>query len=539
MSCTTCTAGAAGTMNAAAAEPTQGQQGYAHPLALIGSGPGDPELITCKGRRLLSEADIIIYDYLANPKFLALAKPDARLISVGKKGFTKHITQDEINAILIEQAQAYPKARIVRLKGGDPFLFGRGGEEAQALAAVGIPFEIVPGITAGIAAPAFAGIPVTQRHVASSVAFITGHETPEKTESSIDWKHLALGCDTLCFYMGVKNLPMISRRLIEAGRSPKTPVALVRWGSLPEQESLVSTLDCVADDAQKRNFQAPAIIVVGEVVQLREQLSWFERRPLFGKTVVVTRARTQASGLTKRLEHLGARVLEVPAIRIEALPDTDCLQAAIASLGAYAWTIFTSVNGADLFFAALRRAGLDARAFAGCKVAAIGEATAEACIRWGIYPDLVPERYVAESMAEALLDAGAAGKRILIPRAQEARETLPELLGEAGCEVNVLPLYQTLPEYGSSSLKQAIELMGEGGVDAVTFTSSSTVKNFWALMEEECGADCTRQLLEKTGLFSIGPVTSKTLHEFGLEPTAEATIYTIEGLIACLEAVLA
>lgn len=509
---------------------------------LIGAGPGDPELITLKGIRALEQADVVIYDYLANKAFLQYADPNAELIFVGKKGFTDHVTQPEINDLIVKKAlEAHddePRV-IARLKGGDPFVFGRGGEEALALVAAGIPFEVVPGITSGIAAPAYAGIPVTHRHVASSVAFVTGHEDPTKDETAINWEHLAQGVDTICFYMGVKNLPLISKNLLRFGRPADEPVALVRWGTTPRQETLVSTLAHVAKDVEKAGFKAPAIIVVGKVAHLREELAWFDRKPLRGASVVVTRSRAQASDLVGALGGLGAEVIEFPTIKIEPPLDAAPLYEAAQNVGSYEWLILTSVNGVDAFFDALLEVGLDARALYGVKVAAIGSATAARIMENGVVPDLVPDEYRAEAVLEALLVRGVTvGSRILLARAEQARDVIPLGLAEMGCEVDVVCAYRTVIDPNAPT-KEVVKRLEEGTIDAVTFTSSSTVKNFASLIAPELAQGQTLSAaLEGTKLLSIGPVTSKTMRELGLEVTAQAHEYTIPGLVEVVKETL-
>lgn len=505
-----------------------------NPVYLVGAGPGDPDLITVRGRTVLAAADVVVYDYLANDALLKLAPPAAQLIFVGKKGFSEHVTQTEINACLIEKATESERAVVVRLKGGDPFVFGRGGEEALALANEGIPFEVIPGVTAGVASPAYAGIPVTHRGIASSVTFVTGHETPEKEESALNWQHLAHGADTLCFYMGIRNLPLIASRLMEAGRGPETPVALVRWGSLPLQEVLTSTLSRVAEDARAADFQAPAIIVVGDVVELRDKLAWFERRPLHGRRIAVTRASAQASDTVAQLTAEGADVFEFPTIRVEHLGMTERVVRAIDELPSYDWVVFTSKNGVDAFFTDLDARGLDARAFGRAHIAAIGPATVAALEGRHLHADLMPDRYVAEEAAAALIATGIHGKRVLIPRAETAREVLPDLLREAGAATDVVAVYRTVADDTAQAGEFADQLQ-QGAIDAVTFTSSSTVRNCVELLTRACGSESKAcNLLNSTKLFSIGPVTSATLAERGLHPTAEAERYTIDGLMAVL-----
>ncbi|WP_080803584.1 uroporphyrinogen-III C-methyltransferase [Arabiibacter massiliensis] len=499
---------------------------------LVGAGPGDPGLFTVAGAQLVARADIIVYDYLANPALLEGAKASAERIYVGKKGFSQHVTQDEINALLVEKARELASrggGTLVRLKGGDPFVFGRGGEEALALAEAGVACSIVPGVTSGVAAPAFAGIPVTHRGLASSVAFITGNEDPTKAETAIDWEGIARGADTLCFYMGVRNLPIIAERLIEAGRAPGTPVALVRWGTLPEQEVLEGTLADIAERAQRAGFQAPAIIVVGKVAALRERLAWFEPGPLAGMTIAVTRTRAQASDAARRLRALGASVLELPTIDIAPPPSFAETDAAIARLAGYRFVVFTSANGVKGFFARLEQAGLDARALACARVAAIGPATADELAARGIRADLVPDEYRAEAVAEQLFEAGVAeGDWVLVPRALEARDVLPRMLKARGVRVDVAPVYRTVPP-ARRSVEQGLARIVAGEVDAVTFTSSSTARNFAALMREHAGGE----FAPPCGLsfFSIGPITSDTARELGFPIAAQASEYTVAGLV--------
>lgn len=509
---------------------------------LVGAGPGDPGLITVRGRDLLAHATAVVYDYLASPALLSLAPAAAERINVGKQGFERHITQPEINDILVAKAReldqraaageldAAGAPTIVRLKGGDPFVFGRGGEEALALAGAGIPFEVVPGITAGAAAPAYAGIPITHRGLASAVTFVTGNEDPTKDETALDWEALARVGGTLCFYMGMRNLPLIAEKLIEHGRDPQTPAALVRWGTTCAQQTLTAPLSQVARRAAEEGFGAPAIIVVGDVASLHDELSWFERRPLFGRRIVVTRSRTQASDLVRGLAAAGAETLEVPTIEIAPPASFEALDAALDNLAAYQWVVFTSANGVDAFFerlAARPRGPRDARALGAARVGAIGPATAARLERFGVTADVVPDEYVAERTFDALVEAGlAAGERVLIPRAAEAREALPRLLRAHGAQVDVAAAYETRPpaDSGAQPVREALE---SGQVDAVTFTSSSTARNFLSLL----GPDAAR-LLEGVDLFSIGPITTQTLSQHGFDCVLQAADYTIPGLIA-------
>ncbi|WP_197460519.1 uroporphyrinogen-III C-methyltransferase [Thermodesulfatator autotrophicus] len=490
---------------------------------LIGAGPGDPGLITEKGRRVISKADVIVYDYLANPRFLALARDDAEKIYVGKKGGDHTLSQEGINQLLVDKAK---EGKIVaRLKGGDPFLFGRGGEEAEVLVAHGIPFEVVPGVTSAIAAPAYAGIPVTHREHTSTFTMVTGHEDPTKEDSAIDWEALAR-IGTIAFLMGMKNLPRICENLLRHGKSEDTPVAVVRWGTTPRQRVVVGNLGNIVAKVEEARLGPPAIILVGEVVKLREKLNWFESKPLFGKRIVVTRTRAQASQLVESLEEYGAECIEIPTIKIVP-PDTfEPLDRAIEQIETYDWLIFTSVNGVNVFFERLFGKGKDARSLARAKVAAIGVATADLIKKYGIAVDLLPEEFRAEGLLEALLKEDFSGKKVLIPRALEAREILPEKLREAGAKVEVVPAYQTvLPEEEAARLRKELAQ----GVDLITFTSSSTAKNLLKML----GSDA-QELLSGVTLASIGPITSETLRKSGFPPQIEAKKYTIPGLVKAI-----
>ena len=500
---------------------------------LIGAGPGDPGLMTVRGMECIAEADVVVYDYLANPRFLAGAREDAELVYVGKKGFSKHITQDEINALLVKKAREGGGSVVARLKGGDPFIFGRGGEEALALVEADIPFEVVPGVSSGYAAPAYAGIPVTHRGITTDVAFVTGHEDPNKETSDVKWDKLATAVGTICFFMGVKNLPEISARLIEHGRSAETPVALVRWGSTPRQETLVGTLADIAEKAEEAQFKAPAITIVGDVVSLREQLTWFEAKPLFGRTIVVTRSRAQASELSNRLIELGAEVLEFPVIQTVEPDSWEPVDEAIGNLETYDWVVFTSVNAVETFFERMAVGEADARQLAGCRIAAVGPVTAARCMDNGICPDYVPAEYRAEGVLEGFCDRGVGeGTRVLLPRALEAREVLPDSLREQGATVDVVPVYRTVPGQGEPG---TLARLAEGTIDVVTFTSSSTVKNFLELAEEGLpeGADVA-ELMSDVLVASIGPITSDTARERGLEVGIQPEEYTIPGLVDVL-----
>ncbi|MBI9112102.1 uroporphyrinogen-III C-methyltransferase [Maridesulfovibrio ferrireducens] len=490
---------------------------------LIGAGPGDPGLLTVKAKEILECADVLIYDYLANKEFISYCKEGAEILYVGKKGGDHTLPQDKINELIVKKAKEGKV--IARLKGGDPYVFGRGGEEAEELVEAGIKFEVIPGITAGVAAAAYAGIPVTHRDFTTSVCFITGHEDPTKEKSGHNWEVYAKSNSTLVFYMGVKNLPMIAENLISNGRDPETPVALVRWGTRCNQQSFVSTLENVAEEAANRKFKAPSIIIVGGVCSLHDKLGWFEKKPLLGKGVVVTRAREQSSGLVSTLGKLGACVHEFPTITIMPMADYAPVQKAISSLSDWDWLIFTSVNGVKHFFLQLEESGLDARVFAGLQIAAIGPATAATLVSKGIKPDFVPEKYIAEGVVEGLLERGIKGKKVLIPRALIAREVLPQELEKAGAHVQILPVYETgLSENDPAPILEALE---SGKINYLTFTSSSTVENFFNLVEPEH----FHKFKDSVKIACIGPITTKTLEGFGFEPDIQPEDYTIPGLV--------
>jgi uroporphyrinogen III methyltransferase/synthase len=478
---------------------------------LVGAGPGDPGLLTARALELIAAADVIIHDRLIPPEALAHARADAELIYVGKRADGPSIPQEETERVLVDRARE--GHTVVRLKGGDPFVFGRGGEEAEALRAAGLPFEVVPGVTAGIAAPAYAGIPVTHRHLASGVAFVTGHEDPAKPESALDWQALAAFPGTLVLYMGVAQLGAIAERLLAGGRAPHEPVAVIARGTRPDQHVILGTLETIAADAAAEGVKPPAVTVVGRVAELRDQLRWFEARPLAGLTVAVTRARAQASELSARLRALGARVVEAPVIRIQPL------DAQVPAIERFDLVCLTSPNGVGLLFERLAEAGRDARALAGARVAAIGPGTAAALRGHGVIADIVPERFVAEGLLDAL--ANVPVTRALIARAADARDTLPDGLRERGAEVEVLALYETVAEPLGPALLEAVR-----AADYVTFTSSSTVRFFLEAIAE--------QPEPMARMVSIGPVTSAALRERGLEPDAEAARHDIDGLLAAL-----
>jgi uroporphyrinogen III methyltransferase / synthase len=478
---------------------------------LVGAGPGDPGLLTARALELIARADVIVHDRLIPATALDGARPDAELIYVGKEGGGPSISQDDIVARLLADGAA--GRDVVRLKGGDPFVFGRGGEEAEALRAAGIAFEVVPGVTAGVAASAYAGIPVTHRDAASAVAFVTGHEDPAKPESALDWAALARFPGTLVVYMGVRRLEAIARGLMAGGRPGTEPAAIIERGTLPDQRVVTATLETIAGAAAQAGVTAPAVSLFGPVAALRSELAWFEGRPLGGRTVAVTRARAQASGLAARLRSLGATVVQAPAIRIQEIDGPA------PELGRYDLVCLTSPNGVRHLFDRLHRAGRDARAFAGARIAAIGPGTAAALRDRGLIADVLPERFVAEGLVHALAEVPVS--RALIARATHARDVLPAALRERGAEVDVVELYETVAEPMSQVQREAV-----AGADYVTFTSSSTVRFFFESMDGAVG--------ERARLVSIGPVTSQTLREHGREPDVEAERHDIDGLVNAL-----
>jgi uroporphyrinogen III methyltransferase/synthase len=490
---------------------------------IIGAGPGDPGLMTLKGMQCLQEADVVVYDYLVGGDILLCANENARLIYAGKKGKDHTIPQAEINALLVREASA--GNIVARLKGGDPFLFGRGGEEAEALAGAGLPFEVVPGVTSAISVPAYAGMPLTHRGFASTMAFVTGHEDPTKEKSDIDWKALA-GIGTLVFLMGVKSLPNIAANLMENGKDPATPAALIRWGTTPDQETLVSTLGDIVRRAGETGFRPPAVLVIGSVVDLREHLNWFEKKPLFGKGVVITRPQEQAAEFAGLLRAQGARVIHFPVIKIIPADDRRDLDRAIGAIGDYQWIIFTSANGVSHFFRRLRELGKDIRDLKGIRICAIGPATGGAVEDRGLRVDLVPESFISEGVIEAFRKENIKGSRILLPRAEAARDVIPAELAKLGATVDVATVYRTV----SSGRKKAEleEWIQKGKVDVITFTSSSTVTNFLEIM----GRDYS--LPAQVKIACIGPVTAATAKKAGLNIDILQGRYTITDLVEAM-----
>ncbi len=521
---------------------------------LVGAGPGDAGLITVRGVECIQLADVIVYDNLVNPSLLKHARPDAEIIFAGKISKKHTLTQDEINALLVEKARAGNV--VTRLKGGDPFVFGRGGEEAEALLQAGLEFEIVPGITSSIAAPAYAGIPVTHRELASAFMVITGHEDPTKeagrascsseatmdrrdacptadgleARATVNWKQVAEFQGTRVILMGVERIGKIVAELIGHGASPETPVAMVRWGTTGKQQTIQGTLATISEVAAKADFKPPAVTVIGEVARLREKLNWFERRPLFGKRIVVTRSREQASDLVRQLGDLGADVLEIPTIRIKPPHTLAPLREAIASLGEYDWLVFTSPNGVDAFFREFFARHKDIREIGAVKIAAIGAVTTQKLVELHLEVDLQPEEFTTEALlAEFGKSVSCENLRFLMPRADLADERLARGLEALGAIVDDLDAYQTVPDTEDRNGHRA-RLLGEGA-DLVAFTSSSTVVNFCNLLD----MPKLRAQFPQMRFVSIGPQTSLAAREKGLEVAVEAKVHTIPGLV---EAVL-
>ncbi len=500
-----------------------GQKSKVGKVYIIGAGPGDAGLITIKGVDCLRLADVVVYDNLVNEKLLKYARSDARLIYAGKKGGDHTLSQETINNLLIKEAAA--GNMVARLKGGDPFIFGRGGEEAEILVSKGIPFEIVPGVTSAIAVPAYAGIPLTHRGLTSTIAFITGHEDPSKEKSDIDWQALA-GIGTLVFLMGVKNLGQITKELIGRGKPPDTPAALIRRGTTPQQEILTGTLADIVILAHANQFDPPAILVVGPVVDLRDKLQWFDEKPLFSKGIVITRPETQADELAELLEREGANPIRFPTIKIVPPTDWRKLDAAIKNLENYDWLIFTSANGVQFFLERLLEKGRDVRDLKGIKICCIGPATARQIEKRGMKVDLVPDYFISEGILKSFAGVDLRRKKILIPRAYSARDILPEGLKKLGAKVDMVTVYQTV---SSGKKKKELEkLFDENRVDVITFTSSSTVNNFVEIM----GKDFSYPPQAK--IACIGPVTAAAAKKAGFSVDIHQEEYTMEGLVRAL-----
>ncbi|MEI6084672.1 MAG: uroporphyrinogen-III C-methyltransferase [Verrucomicrobiota bacterium] len=494
---------------------------------LVGAGPGDPGLLTVRGKECLERADVVVYDYLSNPTLLRFARPDVELIYAGKQGSNHTMTQDEINACLVKHGRA---GKIVtRLKGGDPFVFGRGSEEAEELRQAGIPFEIVPGISSAIAAPAYAGIPVTHRAVATAFMVITGHEDPTKTEKQVDWKNVAEFFGTRIILMGVERIGAIAAELMKHGMPGEMPVAMVRWGTTSRQQTITGTLKTIASVVEKTGFKAPAVTIIGEVAKLRETLNWFERRPLFGKRIVVTRSRDQASELVRSLTELGAEVLVIPTIKIAPPKNAAPLQEAVKAMGEYDWVLFTSPNAVDAFFKAFFTAHKDLREICGVKIGAVGQSTAQRVAALHLEVDFIPKEFTSAGLLkEFRAQFDCENLRFLLPQADLADEKLAHGLEELGGIVDALDAYATVPETEDISGHRA-QLLAEGA-DLVTFTSSSTVTNFCNLVD----VPALREKFPKLKFASIGPVTTKTVIEHGLPVEVEAPVHTIPGLVEAI-----
>jgi uroporphyrinogen III methyltransferase/synthase len=491
---------------------------------LIGAGPGDPGLITVRGVECIQQADVVVYDYLANPALLRHARAVAKLIYVGKSAGKHTLTQEEINALLVEQGKAGKV--VARLKGGDPYVFGRGGEEAEELVKAGIPFEEVPGISSSLAAPAYAGIPVTHRGVATAFMVITGHEDPTKPETQVDWKQVAKFFGTRIILMGVERIGVITDELVKHGASPTTPVAMVRWGTTGQQQTVTGTLATIAAVAEKAGFKPPAVTIIGEVVRLRETLNWFEKRPLFGKRIVVTRSREQASELVRQLTDLGADVLEIPTIRITTPKDLKPLREAVTAMGTYDWVMFTSPNGVDAFFREFFRQHQDLREIGPVKIAAVGQGTAAKIREYRLDVDFIPKEFTSEALLrEFKKEVDCENLKFLLPRADLADATLARGLEDLGGIVDDLDAYATVPETDDRTGHRA-RLLNEGA-DLVTFTSSSTVANFCDLLD----VPALVAKFPSLRFVSIGPQTTKAAQERKLPIAAEATEHTIPGLI--------
>lgn len=494
---------------------------------LVGAGPGDPGLLTLRGAELLGRADVVVYDALVNPDLLRLAPKSAELINAGKRANQHALPQDQINALLI--AKAREGKCVVRLKGGDPYIFGRGGEEAQALAAARIPFEVVPGVSSFVAGPNYAGIPITHRDYSSCFTVFTGHEDPDKPDSGLDYDVLARSPGTKVILMGAERIGEIAEALLSRGMPGDTPVCMVRWATTGRQQTLEATLGTIAAEAAARQFGAPAVVVIGQVVKLRRHLNWFEHRPLFGQRIVVTRARDQASQLTQPLAELGADVLEIPTIRIEPPDDCQPMLEAIEGLGEYDWIIFTSPNGVTAFFDCLMKAFQDVRALGFIRLAAVGPATAAKLRELHLRVDAMPDEFLTSKVARALAaQESLENRRILLARAQVANPELCKALEDLGAIVDDIAFYKTVPE--TEDFNGAAARLLESGADWITFTSSSTVQNFHARFN----LPALVQRFPGIKLASIGPETTRAIAALGLTATVEAKEHTIPGLIRAL-----
>ncbi|RKD30623.1 uroporphyrinogen-III C-methyltransferase [Thermohalobacter berrensis] len=489
---------------------------------LVGAGPGDFELITLKGLKVLQKADVVVYDRLVNKKLLKELEKDCELIYVGKKANKHTMKQENINKLLADKA--IEGKIVVRLKGGDPYVFGRGGEEGEFLYKKGIDFEVIPGITSAIGGLAYSGIPITHRDYASSFHVITGHLKDDSKE--LNWKAISNLQGTLVFLMGMSNLKKITKKLIENGKDKCTSVAVINWAANPNQKVVIGNLENIYEKVQKENIKPPALIVVGEVVKLREKLNFYEKKPLFGKNIVVTRARAQSSSLIKKINELGGNPIEFPTIKIkEIVPNNEFVEA-INELRKYNYIIFTSVNGVKIFFNKLFDLGFDTRSLGHCKIVAIGPATAKSLIKWGVKADIIPEKYVGEEIYKELAKVIRTGDSVLIPRSKDARSYLVDSLKKI-CHVKEIKTYKTV--LGNGDKKELLELLDLGKIDYITFTSSSTVKNFIDII----GKDNIVKIKD-VKFISIGPITSKTIKDYGLKVYKQAKEYTIDGIIDCI-----
>ena len=492
---------------------------------LVGAGPGDPKLITVRGQELLRQADAVVYDHLVTPTLLKVCPPKAKLVYVGKEAKRHTLSQEQTNQLLIRSAKA--GKRVVRLKGGDPFLFGRGGEEAQALAKAGVPFEVVPGVTSALAVPAYAGIPVTHRALSSSVAILTGHEDPTKPESAIRWDQAAMGADTLVFLMGVSTLPGIVSQLTRHGRSAKTPCAVIEWGTWPRQRTVTGTLTTIVSRVKRAKIEPPAILVVGDVVRLRSQLNWFERRPLFGTRVLVTRPAEKASSLAEQLETLGAEVEELPAIALAPVRPNGVFREAVHDIPKTDWVFFTSPEGIGWFSRMLKPYRKDVRWLSGCHIGAIGPKTAAAIEEAGLHVDFVPKRFSQEGVLQDLPRRVLRGRRALILSAAQSRDVLADGLRRRGMAVTKVPIYRTvLPP----ALTEGLKTLFQKPFDLVTVTSASCVDHLHQAMRMAGKGQEFRRLC----FASIGPVTSAAVRTFGGQVAMEAKVSTIEGLVEAI-----
>ncbi|WP_010270891.1 uroporphyrinogen-III C-methyltransferase [Paenibacillus senegalensis] len=499
---------------------------------LVGAGPGDPKLITVKGRDVLEQADVVVYDRLANPSLLSFIKAEAERIYVGKRPDRHTLKQEVINQMLVDLAKQ--GKTVVRLKGGDPSVFGRVGEEAELLASHGIEFEMVPGVTSATAVPLYAGIPVTHRDMTSSLAIVTGHECPVKEGTNLDWAKLSTATGTLIFLMGVGNLGTLKEVLIANGKDKATPAAVIQWGTRARQRTVSGTLETIVDDVQRAGLQSPAVIIVGEVVRLRDKLNWVERKPLFGKRVLVTRTRGQASELANRIYELGGEAIELPLIRIQRPASEARLERiaqTLSTVDRYDWILFTSVNGVAHFFEELRLARLDVRRLAKARIAAVGPKTAEALLERGLIAEQPEQCFQAEGLLEALRHELKAGQKVLLPRSEQGRAILPEQLAELGLEVTDLPLYENVLCHENK--EELLRLLKEEEVDMITFTSSSTVNHLFELLGE-AGVTRPLELLHNIEIVCIGPVTAKTAGKHGLTVHRQAAEATLDSLIEAL-----